>query len=169
MMDRPLGAQLAIEQVVLLRWLARGKLTLNQDFGWPHLSAISVSQQVTDHFIGLLVFVRTENALALAEECILVVFSDVVQTAFERLVCRVGAVCEAMVILKLLFLLRLCHIKLFIEVALEVFLEYFNFFAFVKRNVMGLQLDAVVLILVEESFEECIELLSSDLAHFFLR
>ena len=85
-MDGALRGDLLVphEHLLVLVRLARHELALDQNLGRSHFSAFSLYQRTHQVFSLLSRPIRSQNALALAQERVFVVVRDVVQRALER-------------------------------------------------------------------------------------
>lgn len=165
-----LRALLFIKHVpqVLPVGLSWNELALDQDLCRLHLSILTIYQDVFEVVSLLLGAIGPKYSLALAEEGIFVVVSDEVELSIERLDRFIYFTGEAERRLEFLLLIRLGNIKFLIEVLLEVFGQESRFLFLIELKLHGLQLDAIIWVLVEEALEKGEELLPSDLSHFLL-
>ena len=120
-------------------------------------------------FLLLLRPVGAQNALTLAQKCVLVILSDVVEISDKRWHCFVQLIVHFVLLSQLLLPVRLLDVKLLREVLLEVLGEQIFLVLLAELYLHRLQLEAVVSVFVKEALKERVELLPTNLTHLPLR
>ena len=166
-MDGALGEDLLVphQHLLVLVWLARHELTLDEDLGRSHFLALSLYQRIHQVFGLLSRPIGAQYALALAQERVFVVVRDVVQRALKRSHRLVQRFVQLVVLLDRLLAFSLGHIELLREVLLEVLLQHLVLLLLTELHIHCPQLQTLVRVLVKEALKEGVELLASDLPH----
>ena len=116
-------------------------------------------------FLLLLRPVGAQNALTLAQKCVLVILSDVVEISDKRWHCFVQLIVHFVLLSQLLLPVRLLDVELLREVLLEVLGEQIFLVLLAELYLHRLQLEAVVSVFVKEALKERVELLPTNLTH----